>query len=419
MALLKFKKGLFSALPATKSEGTVYITSDTREMYVDVSADTRIAIGKFRIIATEAALAALGGEGAEGRSTESLYYVEETKLLKKWNGTSFDVLNDTTDLANLGKIVAAHSTAITALQTKDGELETAIGNINASTVDTTKKIKVTTPVGNYTKGQTIDINDIQSILVNMLSQDANPVATAPRITSVTLSGAGSKEVGEKFTPSASIATNAGKYTANGVDQVSGVTFNNYRIVAKGTVDGTTALTDEAAANKATFTQFTVTDKTDYYVQGSCSNSAGVVPKTYLGADYPAAQIKAGTLGPIDSSHVKGYRGWFYGFKNGSNAIADPTAITSDQIRALNKNNGAWTNSMDVSAMKQMFFAAPKGKGYKPKVADSKTGAPQTVLGPIEVNVEGANHYTAITYEVWYVNNAQAASGSATLNITRA
>ena len=115
MALLKFKKGLFSALPATKSEGTVYITSDTREMYVDVSADTRIAIGKFRIIATEAALEALGGEGAEGRSTESLYYVEETKLLKKWNGTSFDVLNDTTDLANLGKTVAAHSTAITAL----------------------------------------------------------------------------------------------------------------------------------------------------------------------------------------------------------------------------------------------------------------------------------------------------------------
>ena len=75
--------------------------------------------------------------------------------------------------------------------------------------------------------------------------------------------------------------------------------------------------------------------------------------------------------------------------------------------------------MNVSAMKQMFFAAPKGKGYKPKVADSKTGAPQTVLGPIEVNVEGANNYTAITYEVWYVNNAQAASGSATLNITRA
>lgn len=419
MALLKFKKGLFSALPATKSEGTVYITSDTKEMYVDVSADTRIAIGKFRIIATEAALAALGGEGAEGRSTESLYYVEETKLLKKWNGTSFDVLNDTTDLANLGKTVAAHSTAITALQTKDSELETAIENINASTVDTTKQIKVTTAVGNYAKGDTIDIKDIQSILEKMLSQDVDPVATLPKITSVTLSGAGNKEVGEKFTPSASIATNAGKYTTNGEDHASGVTFSNYKIVAQGTIDGETALTDEAAASSATFTQFTVTDETDYYVEGSCSNSAGVIPKSYLGVDKPSEQIKAGTLGPIPSSHVKGYRGWFYGYKNGSNAIADPTAITSDQIRALSKNNGAWTDSMDVSAMKQMFFAAPKGKGYKPKVADSKTGAPQTVLGPIEVDVEGANKYTATTYEVWYVNNAQAASGSATLNITKA
>lgn len=419
MALLKFKKGLFKQLPAAKAEGTVYITSDTREMYVDVDASTRISISGLRIVANEAALTALGAEGGEGYSTQILYFVEDTKALKKYNGSGFDYLNDTSDLAELGKTVAAHSTAITALQAKDGELETAIENINASTVDTTKEIKVTTSVGNYTKGQTIDIKDIQSILVGMLSKDANPVATAPKITSVTLSNAGNKEVGEKFTPSASIATNAGKYTANGVDQASGVTFNNYKIVAKGTVDGTTTLTDEAAASSATFTQFTVTDETDYYVQGSCSNSAGVVPTTYLGVDYPAAQIKAGDLGPVDSSHVKGYRGWFYGYKNGSNAIADPTAITSDQIRALNKNNGAWTDSMVVSAMKQMFFAAPKGKGYKPKVADSKTGAPQTVLGPIEVSVEGANKYTAITYEVWYVNNAQAASGSATLNITTA
>ena len=69
-------------------------------------------------------------------------------------------------------------------------------------------------------------------------------------------------------------------------------------------------------------------------------------------------------------------------------------------------------------MQQMYFAAPKGKGYKPVVKDHSTTAPQTVLGPIEVEVEGANNYDAITYEVWYVANAAAASGSATLDITK-
>lgn len=74
--------------------------------------------------------------------------------------------------------------------------------------------------------------------------------------------------------------------------------------------------------------------------------------------------------------------------------------------------------MDVSQMKQMFFAAPAGKGYKPVIKDASTTAPQTVLGPITVSVEGANGFDAIDYDVWYVANASAASGSAKLNITK-
>jgi hypothetical protein len=74
--------------------------------------------------------------------------------------------------------------------------------------------------------------------------------------------------------------------------------------------------------------------------------------------------------------------------------------------------------MKVDKMKQMFFAAPKGKGYKPVIKDAATTAPQTVQGPFEVYVPGANGYAEILYEVWYVANADAASGSSTLNITK-
>lgn len=136
-----------------------------------------------------------------------------------------------------------------------------------------------------------------------------------------------------------------------------------------------------------------------------------------------------------SFKVTGYRAWFCGYKNGDNAIkaangaADATLITGDQIRALGHSaNGSWLSSMNVSQMQQMFFAAPAGKGYKPSVADSKTTAPQTVQGPITVYVKGANDYVAegdettnggVAYDVWYVNNTSAASGSAGLTIGRA
>lgn len=153
-----------------------------------------------------------------------------------------------------------------------------------------------------------------------------------------------------------------------------------------------------------------------------------MPKTNIGNDYPTGRIEAKTFSNLSKGTLTGYRAWFCGYKNGTNALADPTAITGAQIRALgNSANGSWKSQMNVSQMKQMFFAAPAGKGYKPAVKDHSTTAPQTVLGPITVYVPGANGYMTeaettnggMAYDVWYVANADAASGSATLDISRA
>ena len=48
MATVSFKKGLVSKLPATYSEGTFYVTTDERAMYLDVSDSARIRLGDFR-----------------------------------------------------------------------------------------------------------------------------------------------------------------------------------------------------------------------------------------------------------------------------------------------------------------------------------------------------------------------------------
>jgi hypothetical protein len=198
--------------------------------------------------------------------------------------------------------------------------------------------------------------------------------------------------------------------------------------------------DKAGSTTApTAVDGTFTLTTPFQITGTTEATVGTITTECVISDakyWPINNINEVVDGKITGKTVEkestvkvtGYRGWFCGWKNGTDALADPTAITSDQVRALTKANGSWSSSMDFSQMKQMFFLAPAGKGYKPAIKDSKTDAPQTVEGPVTVYVKGANDYVAagdettnggMAYDMWYVNNAAAASGSATLNITKA
>lgn len=239
------------------------------------------------------------------------------------------------------------------------------------------------------------------------------------------------EVGTKVSPYYVATLDTGSYTYGPTP--TGVTATSYTITSTGrkTVGGATDETPEdvSTASSGAFAEFIVNDDTSYQVSAVIEYTDGAIAKDNLGSDSnPKKQIVEGSKSQT-SGTITGYRPWFYGYKNGSTALADATAITGEQIRALgNSANGSWVSSMDVSQMKQMFFAAPKGKGYKPAIVDSKTTIPQTVLGPLTVYVPGANGYTApgdettnggAEYEVWYVSNANAASGSATLDITKA
>ena len=58
MAMVNFKKGLLANLPSTKTEGTFYVTTDERALYLDIDASTRVRIGDFQEFATLTALQA-------------------------------------------------------------------------------------------------------------------------------------------------------------------------------------------------------------------------------------------------------------------------------------------------------------------------------------------------------------------------
>lgn len=88
MAQVAFKKGLLANLPAAMTEGTLYITTDERALYLDLDAATRVRIGDFQEFATLSAL-----QANVNPSTSALYYVTELNCLAKWDGSKYVQIN--------------------------------------------------------------------------------------------------------------------------------------------------------------------------------------------------------------------------------------------------------------------------------------------------------------------------------------
>ena len=88
MANVMFKKGLLANLPASYAEGTFYVTTDERAIYLDVDNSTRIRIGDFQEFATLEAL-----QANSNPSTSALYYISGLNVLAKWNGTDYVQIN--------------------------------------------------------------------------------------------------------------------------------------------------------------------------------------------------------------------------------------------------------------------------------------------------------------------------------------
>lgn len=293
------------------------------------------------------------------------------------------------------------------------------GNYSAENVYFTEDFTFTKAIGTVTipssgsKVVSAAGKNLKEFFAGIFAKEEYP-STPATSASITSSNIGAKEVGTNIEVAYAFSTDAKAYKYG---PANGVTWSDYSATFNG---------ETKTASSGTFSSVQVTDNTSLKITGSCKNSQGAIPKTNIGNDYPAARIAEKTWTGLEKGTLTGYRAWFCGYKNGDNALADAAAITGDQVRALgHAANGSWLSQMEVSKMKQMFFAAPAGRGYKPSIKDHSTTAPQTVQGPITVYVKGANNYATedapngIAYDVWYVSNADAASGSATLDIARA
>lgn len=288
--------------------------------------------------------------------------------------------------------------------------------LDADHVFMTADVVATKAIGVWTPGSTGSVRipyqdsngnpfSVQAWLQNLTGKAENPNVTQPSA-SIRLNEQGAKEVGSKVVPTYTASLNAGSYQYG---PATGVTATGYEIS-----DGTTTKTTE----KGSFAEITVADNTNYKLTAKITHGAATnAPKNNLEVEVANLKIAAGTKNAT-SNAITGYRNVFYG------SITSKTGTpTSAVIRTLKKSGEAWGKGKnfncpeDVGAMR-VIIAIPATlsctsiKDVNGLNAEAISGFTKTT-----VNVEGKDGYTAIPYNVYYKDNANANSTKNNWNVT--
>lgn len=198
MANLNFKYGAsYNNLPATISNGTIYVTKNEKAMYVDLD-DTRIRLGQTIVYPTWTAFSA--SETLPPQSPEAFYYIEDQNALLKyvggskqsdgsWSGGYWNQINSVSDIqADLSKLeqaVAGLQTTATAHGSRLDSLEAADIQINAAIAAETKRAQEaeqanTTAIAdeaNRATGEEARIEDLINGVSSTVNTHTNKIST--------------------------------------------------------------------------------------------------------------------------------------------------------------------------------------------------------------------------------------------------
>lgn len=313
--------------------------------------------------------------------------------------------------------------------------EAMTGHVDADKVILRHNIKLAggyTQVGNITKGanEAKDLatvgKSVKSVFDEIFTKTLQPTSnTQPAVSGFALTGAKAVEAGTKVA-SATFGTaklSAGTYQygpATGivaktwsVDRVAQpATFNASGIVTapNGTDDNGTKgfiIGDGAEENVVTSLAYKVTATYD----------AGAVAHDNLGnQSNPPFKFEAGSKTQQTSAYTA-YRNYFYG------ATTDKPALDSAYVRKLTKSNKAYAaGSVTIqvpAGSSRVCIACIDGKvGVKKVINQTAMNADVTsTFVKSQVQVEGAEGYTAKTYNAWVFEPAKPYENAATLVVT--
>lgn len=320
----------------------------------------------------------------------------------------------------------------------DGENWVSItGNVDADKVILQDNI---TMAGNYTQFGNLTKNadgtatlsskgkSVLDVFTEILSKRLQPTITAqPSISGFNLSGAKAVEAGTSLASAAYTAgnLNPGSYQYG---PETGVTASNW-VVQRITDDSTEQIASVDAASLSAGSDnnggngFIIGDQGGENVVASlkykaiATHGAGVTANDNLGsASDPAVNIASGTKEKTTGAYTP-YRNYFYG------ATTEKPTVDSAYIRGLTKSNKAYaagTLTINVPAGAQrVVIACIAGKtGVTKVINETAMNADVTsTFTQSSVNVEGAEGYTAVAYNVWVFEPAVPYENAATLKVT--
>lgn len=266
------------------------------------------------------------------------------------------------------------------------------GNYNAENVYFDGDLTYTAPIGVMTVPSSgagkisAAGKNVKQVLASILAKEANPKTTPPAA-SVTLSGGGTVEVGTHRNISYTASLSAGSYT-----------YGPDTGVVAGTI---TASFDGQTKTGATGTFENVVADGTKELTVSITYNEGAVPKTNLGNDYTAGKIAAGTKSATASDKLVGVRHMFYGVVKTDGFILDSANIRSLTHETASKKT--ITTFTAGEGAKKVVVACPSGYNISKVTLPSAMGADATkdfVKQTNTVNIEGAEGFTAVPYNVW-------------------
>ena len=306
------------------------------------------------------------------------------------------------DIAIIKEALQGGKYQYTAYVRGETNWEAMDGNYDAENVYFQKDLTITAPIGVQTipssgsKTLSTTGKNIKQVFDMILAQAENPKVTQPSV-SISLTGAGAKEVGSEFTPSYTVSFKKGSYQY-GPD--TGITA---------TYEVSDTASHTATTETGSFAKFTVGDDTNYNVSVVATHTAGADPKNNLGAtEGVAGKIAAGTKNAT-SGAVTGYRNSFWGgvkSKEGTPTSAIIRGLAGKKGGAIAAGNTG--DAQEAVGDMRVIIAVPAPRTINSiKDVNGLNAEAFSAFTHVTVDVEGANGYEAKSYNVYYKDNAAA------------
>lgn len=242
--------------------------------------------------------------------------------------------------------------------------------------------------------------NVTEVFKTLMATEQNPSKTEPAVSFSAEGGFGTFEIGTKRNLTYTATLSTGGYTYG---PATGITAQSWSVSCTGVADKLTTATGSF--------ENIVAETTAKKITATATYGDGAVPKTNLGNPYPEGKIKAGSA-TANSKTLTGVRYMFWGPMSSVDM-----ALNSANIRALAHKQASGTGTLDTfgagAGAKKVIVAVPAGRKITKVLMPSALNADVTALfvkQGTQVDVEGANGYTAAKYDVYVYQPASIDAG---------